>query len=125
MHIVLTAGAAKDLGRALRLIRHTRQVTLRDAAKAASLSPQYINNIERGERLTVSQEAFARLATALGGPIEVYDDLALKARIDSALEERGLDAEARTFVWRGVEQRLAERGVRLSVLAEALVEMMR
>lgn len=125
MHIVLTAGAAKDLGRALRLIRHTRQVTLRDAAATAQLSPQYINNIERGERQTVSREAFSNLAKALGGPPEVYEDLMLRARIDSALEERGLDAEARAFVWTGVEQRLKERGVRLTVLGEALVDMMR
>ena len=125
MHIVLTPGAAKDLGRALRLIRHTGQITLRDASRSANLSPQYINNIERGERTTISQDAFARLAKALGGPMEVYDDLALKARIESALDERGVDEEARTFIWRGVEQRLAERGVRLTVLAEALVDIIR
>jgi transcriptional regulator with XRE-family HTH domain len=125
MHIVLTGRAAKELGRALRLIRHTRQITLRDAARAASLSPQYINNIERGERGTISQDAFSRLIAALGGPPEVYDDLLVKARIEAALDERGLDESDRMFVWRGVEQRLSERGVKLTVLSEALVDMMR
>jgi len=124
MHIVLTGEAAKELGRALRLIRHTRQITLRDASRAAGLSPQYINNIERGERATVSRDAFDRLTKGLGGPQEVYDDLVVRARIDSALAERGLSSEDRAFIWRGVEQRLAERGVKLTVLGEALVGMM-
>jgi transcriptional regulator with XRE-family HTH domain len=125
MQVVLTTEAAKDLGRALRLIRHTRQITLRDVSRLAKLSAQYINNIERGERLTISQDAFERLVAALGGPPEVYADLLARARIESALAERGLSAEDRTFVWRGVEQRLKERGVPVTVLAEALVEMMR
>lgn len=124
MNIVLNEGAAKELGRALRLIRNTRQITLRDVARKADLSPQYINNIERGERRTVSEDAYSRLAAALDAPPAVFADLALRARMTSALTERGLTAEQATFVLRGVEQRLAEIGVPTPSLADVLTDML-
>jgi transcriptional regulator with XRE-family HTH domain len=124
MHIVLSDGAARELGRALRLIRNTRRITLRDAARKSQLSPQYINNIERGERKTVSEDAFGRLATALEGPPVVFDDLVLRARITSALIERGLSAEQAAFVMKGVDQRLAEIGYASTPLGDVLTDML-
>lgn len=124
MNIVLTEAAARELGRALRLIRNTRQVTLRDAARAASLSPQYINNIERGERRAISQDAFNRLGKALGAPPEVFQDLVLRARVSSALTERGLSAEDATFVAKGMEQRLAEIGHPAKPLGDVLTDIL-
>ena len=111
MQPMLTITAAKDLGRSVRFVRHARNMTLRDAARAASLSPQYIQNIERGERTTVSEDAYMRFAKAIGIPEGVMLDLLMRARVYSALEQRGLNSEQATFVWKGVEQRLAEVGV--------------
>lgn len=113
MQSTLTIAAAKDLGRALRFVRHARDMTLRDAARGAALSPQYVQNIERGERTSVSEDAYLRLGKSIGVPPEVLLDLILRARVQSALELRGLAPENVTFVWRGVEQRLAEVGIDL------------
>ena len=124
MHIVLSGAAAKELGRALRLIRNTQRITLADTARKAGLSPQYINNIERGERRTVSDDAFERLSAALGATPTVFADLVLRARITSALAERGLTAEQTTFVMKGVEQRLAEVGLPTVTLADVLTDML-
>lgn len=108
---MLTTTAAKELGRGLRFMRHARNLTLRDVAKRAELSAQYVQNIERGERLGASEDAYTRLARGYEIPVEIVDDLLLKARVVSALEQRGLDDKQQTFVWRGVEQRLTEIGV--------------
>jgi transcriptional regulator with XRE-family HTH domain len=108
---MLTPTAAKDLGKGLRFLRHAQNLTLRDVAKRAELSAQYVQNIERGERANASEEAFGKLARGYEVPKAVVDDLVLKARVISALEARGLAAEQQTFVWRGVEQRLTELGI--------------
>lgn len=108
---MLTAASAKELGRGLRFLRHAQNLSLRDVAKRAELSAQYVQNIERGERLNASGDAFERLARGYEVPKGIVDDMVLKARIMSALEERGLDAEQQAFVWRGVEQRLIEQGI--------------
>ena len=113
MQTNLTVNAAKELGRSIRFIRHARELTLRDVARGAQLSSQYVQNIERAQRTSVSQEAYMRLAGPLGIPEAIIADLLLRARVYSALEWRGLTPEQQTFVWRGVEQRLAESGVDL------------
>jgi transcriptional regulator with XRE-family HTH domain len=125
MQPALTPTAAKELGRSLRFFRHARNLTLRDIARSAALSAQYVQNIERGERGTVSESAYSRVATALGIPDEIVLDLLMRARVHSALEQRGLSADQVVFVWRGVEQRLAEQGINLrtdisKVVAEIL-----
>jgi transcriptional regulator with XRE-family HTH domain len=124
MHIVLSDGAAKELGRALRLIRNTQRITLRDAARKSGLSPQYINNIERGERKTVSDDAYERLTAALGARPAVFADLVLRARVYSALSERGLSSEHASFVMKGMEQRLAEIGLPTTPLGDVLTDML-
>jgi transcriptional regulator with XRE-family HTH domain len=113
MQPALTTTAAKELGRSLRFFRHARSLTLRDVARSAGLSSQYVQNIERGERGTVSEGAYTRFAKALAIPDEVVLDLIMKARVHSALEQRGLATDQVVFVWRGVEQRLAEQGIDL------------
>ena len=136
MQIVLGKRAAKEFGGALRLIRTTRRITLRDTAGKSGLSPQYINNIERGDRIhdkrtgetrprAISQEAYERLASALEGPPPgVFADLLLRARIATALEERGLSAEQVAFVLKGVDQRLAEIGYPTTPLGDVLTDML-
>lgn len=111
---MLTPRAAADLGRSLRFLRHAQDMTLREVAKRAGLSPQYIQNIERGERVGTSSESFEKLARGYGVDFAVVADLLLKARVMSNLELRGIGAEQSAFVWRGVEQRLQEQGVELS-----------
>lgn len=121
----LTPMAAKELGRAFRFVRMARTMTLRDAAKASALSPQYVQNIERGERLNVSEDAYLRIGRALAIPEGVVLDLILRARVQSALEQRGIEADQATFVWRGVEQRLAEVGMDLRTdLAKVVVDIL-
>jgi transcriptional regulator with XRE-family HTH domain len=125
MQAMLTTTAAKELGRALRFVRHARNMTLRDTARAAGLSPQYVQNIERGERLSVSEDAYHKLAKSLAVPDATILDLILRARVHSALEQRGLESEQVGFVWKGVEQRLAEVGVDLRVdLTRVVVDIL-
>lgn len=121
MTSALTPDASRDLGRSLRFIRHAKNLTLRDVAKAAGLSPQYTQNIERGERGSASEDAYERLARGYAIDYTIVQDLVLKAQIMSALERRGLDADQRSFVWRGVEPRLAEVGLNLRTDVAKLV----
>jgi transcriptional regulator with XRE-family HTH domain len=111
MHSTITEAAAKELGRSLRFIRQARSLTLRDVSRGAELSPQYIAQVELAQKVGVSEEALRRLAKPLGIPESVIEDLLLRARVQSALEVRGLSADQVKFVWRGVEQRLSEAGV--------------
>ena len=113
MQSTLTISAAKELGRSLRFVRHAKTMTLRDIGRASGLSPQYVQNIERGERTSVSEDAYLRFAEAVGITNAEILDFILRARVQSDLEKRGLSPEHVTFVWRGVEQRLAEVGVDL------------
>jgi transcriptional regulator with XRE-family HTH domain len=125
MHSTVTEGAAKELGRSIRFIRQARSLTLRDVAKGAGLSAQYLGQIELAQRLGISEEAIQKLARPLGVPEAVMDDLLMRARIQSALETRGLGAEDVSFVWRGVEQRLAERGIDFKVdISKIVTEML-
>lgn len=108
MNTALTGAAAKDLGKSLRFIRHARDLTLRDVAKSAGLSMQYVQNIERGERANASEEALLKLAVGYGIPPLIVSNLLLRARVLSAFERRGLSEDHQAFLWRGVEQRLGE-----------------
>lgn len=121
MTTALTPDASRDLGRSLRFLRHAKNLTLRDVAKVAGLSAQYVQNIERGERSSASEDAFERLARGYGIEQSIVADLVLKARIMSALERRGLDADQRGFAWRGLEPRLAEVGLNLRTDVAKLV----
>lgn len=125
MQSTITEAAAKELGRSLRFIRQARSLTLRDMAKGAQLSPQYIAQVELAQRVGVSEEALRRFAKPLGIPESVIADLLLRARVQSALEVRGLAPEQVLFVWRGVEQRLAEAGVDMKTdISKVLVDIL-
>lgn len=102
----MTGTAAKELGRALRFIRQARGHSLRDVAQLAPMSPQYLQNIERGERTGASPEMYGRLQRVYDLPEGAMSDLILKARILSALEERGVSKEHRAAVWTMVEMQL-------------------
>lgn len=106
----LTPGAAKDLGRALRFIRQARGMSLRDVGKSAPMSPQYLQNIERGERMVVSPDVFVRLSRVYALPPRGLDDLVFKARLISALETRNVAPSDRDAIWRMVEHRMTELG---------------
>lgn len=124
MQSTITDAAARDLGRAIRFIRQARSLTLRDVSRSAGLSAQYIAQMELAQKTGVSEDAFRRLAKPLGIPENAMGDLLLRARVQSALEVRGLDAQHVQFVWRGVEQRLAEVGVDVQTDIAALVSDM-
>jgi len=122
---MLTSEASRDLGRSLRFLRHAKELTLRDVAKRSGLSPQYVQNIERGERTNTSDEAFEKLARGYAIPLTVIEDLLLKARVVSALGQRGVDTDGQTFIWRGVEQRIAELGIEVKTdLAKTVAELL-
>lgn len=111
-----------ELGRSLQFLRSLRRMTLRELAKAAAIAPQYIHNMETGRPGSVSDEYYAKLAKGLGVDQSIVDDLVLKARIMTALERRGLDADKRAFVWRGLEHRLTEVGLTLRSDIQKLVD---
>jgi transcriptional regulator with XRE-family HTH domain len=103
----------KELGRTLRFVRHIRQFTLRDVAKRAGRSYQYVQNIETGARGTVAVDgpAFAEwIATGYGLPLPMVRSLVLRAEVLSALEQFGLAEGEAGFVWAGIENRLREIG---------------
>jgi transcriptional regulator with XRE-family HTH domain len=98
--------AAKELGRALRFIRQARGMSLRDVANVAPMSPQYLQNIERGERTSASIDVYGRLQRVYDLPEGALDDLILKARVLSALYDRGVTKEHAGVVWPAVEKQL-------------------
>lgn len=102
----LSRSAAKDLGRALRFIRQARGLSLRDVAKAAPMSPQYLQNIERGERTAASVAVYERLQRVYELPEGALGDLLLKARLISALEERGVTQVHARGLWARLEGEL-------------------
>lgn len=110
MNTALTPAAAKELGRSLRFLRHARDLTMHDIAVSSGLSVGYIQNIEGGARNNASEESFWKLAKGYKITEDVMRDFLLRARILSALERHGLAPEQQTFIWRGVESRLAESG---------------
>lgn len=104
----LTQTAARELGRAFRFARLAREITLREAAKRSSVSVQYILNIEQGTKFSVSEEVFRKLGKGLGVPPATMDNMLLRARMLSALERRGLNADQRGIIWTTLEIKLKE-----------------
>ena len=124
MHSTLTPSAAKELGRVLGLMRTTQRKTLRDVARSATMASQYAHNIERGDKLTVSEDFYARFARAVCIPDDAWRDHILRARVRSALEQHGLSPDQVEFVWTGVVQRLAEQGIVLRLdLAKLIADI--
>ena len=110
MHAGLTQGAAAELGRQLKFLRHATGRTLADVAARANISVSYLQNLEGGARTNAAEERVVSLAHGYGIDEAVLRDLLLRAQILSALERHGLTPEQRDFIWRGVSQRMAEQG---------------
>ena len=111
----LAPSSARWLGHRLGLLRLGRSMTYRDLRRAGGPSTQYAQQIIAGLRCAVTDEEYGRLARAVGMPGPMLADHLLRVRIMSALEWRGIAQPDRDFVWTGIEQRLAERGVRLDL----------
>lgn len=121
MKASLTPSAAGDFGRTLRFLRHGRNMTLADLAKKSGVSIGYLQNIETGVRRDPGEETCLGLARGLGIDEGTFLDLMLRAQIISALERRGISSDTAAFVWRGIEQRLDEAGVQVTVKLEEII----
>lgn len=105
---VLTGSAAKELGRILRFIREAQnpRMTLREVMKRTGISYQHLQNIEKGERTNTSVTIYQRLQEVYGLPDHAIDDQILKARVMTALTERGVTPQHALAVWIAVETQL-------------------
>lgn len=65
-----------NLGRAIRLCRQQKNLTLVDLAKATGLTPSYISKIERSETVKVPFSTVETLISALKIPAPVFAFLA-------------------------------------------------
>lgn len=121
--VKLTESAAKELGRKLDNVRVARRQTLKDLKARSEISPQYVHNILHGTEnaRAVSDDVYDRLARGLGLPPDVMGDLVLRARTVSALEHRGVSTDDAAFAWRGVEERLRERGIDVQTDVRAVI----
>lgn len=97
---------------------------LEDVAERSGLSRQHVNGIEL-RYAEPTEDTVGRLARALAIPGPQLADLVLRRRVMQALEDHGLEAEDREFVWNGVRQRLEERGRRWTDSAEIIATMLR
>jgi transcriptional regulator with XRE-family HTH domain len=117
----LTQTEADEFGRALRFIRDARRMTLREASKASTISYQYLHNIEEGTRTGYSDELVQQLQKAYRLPDRSLDDLLLRARVRSALSQRGISTSDTDAAWRMMEKRLNELGTPINTNLAALV----
>ncbi len=108
--IALTPAAAARFGHKLELCRSVTRLSLRSVSEVARVSAQYLNNIEKGTRLSPSPEVLNRMSAAYMLPAHTMDDLLFEARVMSALEQLGVPEPTRTDLYRGCEQKLAEAG---------------
>ena len=106
----LTVTEAKEFGRALRFIRDARRMPLREVSQATEISYQYLHNIEAGDRTGFSDELVLGLQRAYRLPDRALDDLLLRARVRSALDQRGISKSDADAAWKMLETRLGELG---------------
>lgn len=131
----LTQAEAREFGDALRFIRNARQVPLREVSKVTEISYQFLHNIEKGTRtdkktgrtasVNPSPDNILKLQRAYRLPDHALDDLLLRARVRSALAQRGISRSDADAAWRMMESRLVELGTPihtdLSVLLAAII----
>jgi transcriptional regulator with XRE-family HTH domain len=114
--IALTTAEAREFGRALRFIRDARRMSLREVREATTtatetgISFQYLHNIEEGSRTGYSDDLVLRLQRAYRLPDHALDDLLLRARVRSALAQRGISTSNADAAYRMMESRLGELG---------------
>lgn len=85
-----------DLGVAIRLLRHARDLTIEDLAFAAKMHPTYLSGIERGVR-NPTWDKLTALARALDIPVsglarDAEVQMQLAARMREARRDLGLAA---------------------------------
>jgi transcriptional regulator with XRE-family HTH domain len=80
----------RDLGRAVRRLRHERGLTIESLAFAADIHPTYLSEIERGVR-NPTWQVVCSLARALGTPIAT---VAHDAEAEAQLAHRMAEARA-------------------------------
>ena len=117
----LSQSEANEFGRALRFIRDARRMTLREASKASTISYQYLHNIEEGTRTGYSDRLVQQLQRAYRLPDRSLDDLLLRARVRSALAQRGVSPGDADAAWRMMEARLNELGTPINTNLAILV----
>jgi transcriptional regulator with XRE-family HTH domain len=113
----LTQAEAREFGRALRFIRDARRMPLRAVSLETGISYQYLHNIEAGDRTGFSDELVLGLQRAYRLPDRALDDLLLRARVRSALDQRGspsLTPTPRGGCWRRGSGNLALRSTPIS-----------
>jgi transcriptional regulator with XRE-family HTH domain len=106
----LTQAEAREFGDALRFIRNARRMPLREVSQATGISYQYLHNIEGGTRTGFSEELVEKLQKAYRLPPHALDDLLLRARVRSAMSQRGIGRGDADAAWRMMESRLVELG---------------
>ena len=117
----LSQPEAREFGRALRFIRDARGMPLREVSKATDISYQNLHNIEEGSRTGFSGDTIGRLQRLYRLPDHSLDDLLLRARVRSALAQRGISASDSDAAWRMMEARLGELGTPINTNLAALV----
>jgi len=122
----LTTSEGQEFGRALRFIRDARQMTLRDVLLATKtetvkgVSFQHLHNIEEGER-GFDANKILQLQRAYRLPDHALEDLLLRARVRSALAQRGISAGDADAAYRMMETRLGELGTPIHTDLAALI----
>jgi len=121
----LTPGEAREFGETLRIIREALHMTFRrvDEASVASggtrVSYQYLKNIEEGTRpardgnvttVEPSEAVILQLQRLYRLPDRSLDDLLLRARVRSALNQRGISKSDTDSAWKMLATRLGELG---------------
>lgn len=118
----LTPAAAKELGRAFRKARNTREWSMREAAKACGVSVQYILNIETGTRTNVSEEILHKIGDGYRIGSNAMANHLFRARTVSALERRGLNQAQQTVAWKRLEAALVELGFDMKASVADIVD---
>lgn len=123
----LTQAEASEFGATLKVIRNVRGITLREvdettrADEATRISYQYLHNIEEGTRTGFGDAIVLQLQRIYRLPDRSLDDFLLRARVRSALSQRGLSAGDADAAWCTLETRLGELGTPVNTDLAALL----
>jgi transcriptional regulator with XRE-family HTH domain len=66
-------------GRRLRQLRHAAKLSQADVARAACIDATYLSKVETGALEPPAEATVVRLASAINGPAETFDELVLLA----------------------------------------------
>ena len=123
--MALAPHAAANFGRKLSLARTISGLSYRDAAEVANVSAQYLNNIEKGTRLSPSTRVLMRVGRAYLMPEHAMPDLVFEARVLTAFEERGVPEPTQKDLYHTLEGLMAGAGfVLVTDIADIIREML-